>query len=285
MTVKVDHYCQCIGAMRIPMKLHRYAQRLALRAGVRHPPLTRHDGEGPQFLVRVDEFPYGALLSRPEQDTAMTSEFHAILRAAGLPYLMAVLPRLSADYLDPEASGGRDLDSGELALLSEMRHDGVTFAQHGLDHRTTRASSRRHSEFAGRSDSDTMARLDEGREILRRAGIEVRAFVPPFNRFDRGHWPLLRDRYEIVCGGPETIAILGLQPLQRDASCTYVPSYPPYYGRSATMIEAIAELIATRAPVTVPITLHTIWEMDGHAEDLRRLADLIKPHTLHWDDL
>ena len=285
MTVKVDHYCQCIGAMRIPMKLHRYAQRLALRAGARRPPLTPHAGEGPQFLVRVDEFPYGALVSHPEQDTAMTADFHGILRAAGLPYLMAVLPRLSADYLDPDATGGRELDAGELELLGVMRRDGVTFAQHGLDHRTTRAAPREHSEFAGRGDTDVVARLDEGRDILRRAGVEVRAFVPPFNRFDRAHWPLLRDRYEIVCGGPETIAILGLQPLQRDAGCTYVPSYPPYYGRSATMIEPVRELIAARVPVVVPITLHTIWEMDGHAEDLRRLADLINPHTVAWDCL
>jgi hypothetical protein len=283
MTVEVDHYCQSIVGMHVPMKPIRQAQRIAFRAGRLQVPLTPSGEDGPRFLVRVDEFPYGSAFDEPDHNTALARDFHEIMRAGGLPYLLAVLPRLSRDYLDPAGSGGRELDSEERELLAHMRADGVTFAQHGLDHRSRSASPRRRSELGRLDPAEAAALLDEGRRILEAAGIDARAFVPPFNRFDAAHWALLRDRYDIVCGGPETISALGLQPVTREANCTYVPSYPPYYGRSDTMLAHVRGLIAERRPVLVPITLHTIWEMDGHADDLRRLVDEIVTYTRSWD--
>ena len=285
MTVEVDHYCQSIGGMRVPMKPIRQLQRIAVRAGRLKAPLTPSGEDGPRFLIRVDEFPYGSAFDEPEHGTALARDFHEIMHAAQIPYLLAVLPRLSRDYLNPAGDGGRALDAGELDLLREMRADGVTFAQHGLDHRSRSASARGRSELAGLDPAKTAALLDEGHRILEVAGIDVRAFVPPFNRFDASQWSLLGDRYDIVCGGPETIGSLGLQPLTREAHCTYVPSYPPYYGRSDEILPHVRKLIAERRPVLVPITLHTIWEMDGQADDLRQLIDEIVTYTLGWDAL
>ena len=59
------------------------------------------------------------------------------------------------------------------------------------------------------------------RERLLAAGVgETRVFVPPFNRFDAAQYPVLAERFEIVCGGPESVALMGFHggPLWRDGA-------------------------------------------------------------------
>jgi len=47
--------------------------------------------------------------------------------------------------------------------------------------------------------------------VLDQLGIRTRIFVPPFNRFSRSQYPILASRYEIVCGGPESVVEMGFE--------------------------------------------------------------------------
>jgi hypothetical protein len=280
--MKVDQHTQSIGAVSRRQRPKQLAAKLRLQPFPGIAGGSIDGGEGPRFLLRADEFPYGSAYDKPEYGTGIGQRFHEILRQAEVPYLMAVLPRLARDYLEPSSRGERELDDDELDLLARMRSDGVAFAQHGLDHRSRRRLPHLRSEFAGLSEAQAAALLDEGRAILDSAGIEVCAYVPPFNRFDRLHWPLLRDRYRIVCGGPESIFSMGLQGIGRDGDGIYLPSYPPFYGRSVGILPHVRRLIAQGAPVTVCITLHTIWEVGSHEDELEELAVTIAPHAVDW---
>jgi Uncharacterized protein conserved in bacteria (DUF2334) len=56
----------------------------------------------PRFLVRVDEFPHYRAWDDPGRFGSERFErFHEIMRAAGVPYLLAVLPRVSHEPLTP----------------------------------------------------------------------------------------------------------------------------------------------------------------------------------------
>jgi len=50
----------------------------------------------PRLLVRVDEFPHAQAWDEPERLARHGSErFHEIMAGTGVPYLIAVLPRVS----------------------------------------------------------------------------------------------------------------------------------------------------------------------------------------------
>jgi hypothetical protein len=240
----------------------------------------------PRFLVRVDEFPYYTSFDHPEA-LEMSRRFHEVMASAGVTHLMSVLPQLTHAALSPHASGGRALGEQEIGLLEQMRRDGVTFAQHGSTHRTRFANARQRSELCGLPPSDANALLEEGRQRLLAAGVgETRIFVPPFNRFDASQYRLLAERFEIVCGGPESVALLGFHggPLWRDGA-VYLPCYAPLYADAKTVLP-VAERLIEMAPGTwVPIVLHTSWEQDDDFHALTRLAERIAPYAASWDDL
>ena len=90
---------------------------------------------------------------------------------AGVPYLIAVPPRVSRRPLDPETRDWRPLDDGERAMLEELRADPiVAFGLHGRDHRTRHVSPRRHSELCGLSLDATEELLDGALAELRERG-------------------------------------------------------------------------------------------------------------------
>ena len=286
---------------RVPGLPLRVAQRVAMKLGRLDwerawlEPLMRARREvlgpdaaagPPRFLVRVDEFPYYTAYDRP-QDIAMSREFHAVMAAAGLPHLMSALPQLTHAPLDPRAGGGRPLGQEEIELFTQMRRDGVTFAQHGTTHRTRYAQPRRRSELCGLARAATHALLEEGRERLVQAGVgSPRVFVPPFNRFDAAQYAVLAERFDVVCGGPESVALMGFHggPLWRDGA-VYLPCYLPLYADARTILPA-AERLIERAPGTwVPIVLHTSWEQPDGFAALARLAERIAPYTAGWEEL
>ena len=167
-------------------------------------------GGAPRFLVRVDEFPSATRFYdsvRGEADA--TRRFHEAMLAAGVPYLMAVLPEPALEPLNPRAMGTRALTAEELELLSRLQADGVAFAQHGTTHRTRQKSPRQRSELAGLTAAELASFLDRGREILERHGIWARVFVPPFNRFDARQYDVLAERFDVICGGPESGFLCG----------------------------------------------------------------------------
>lgn len=290
-----------LEARAFPPRPLRVAQRVAMKLGrldwergwleplvrVRREVLGASAASGPpRFLVRVDEFPYYTAFDHPE-DIAMSERFHDVMAAAGVPHLMSALPQLTHAPLDPDASGGRPLGDREIALFERMRADGVTFAQHGCTHRTRAASPRRRSELSGLAPAQLAALLDDGADRLRAAGVgDTRVFVPPFNRFDAAQYAILAERFDVVCGGPESVAMLGFHggPLWR-GDAAYLPCYAPLYESAASVLPAAERMIERQPGTWVPIVLHTSWERDDGFAALRRLAELIAPYTARWEDL
>ncbi|MHB1537086.1 MAG: DUF2334 domain-containing protein [Solirubrobacteraceae bacterium] len=254
------------------------AARAAALGGLAHAP--------PRFLVRVDEFPhYRAWGRSPACGTASFERFHEAILASGTPYLVAALPRLARDPFDPRATERRALDGGEVAMLERMRDDGTAIALHGRDHRTRFRSARRRSELCGLDLDATDALIEDGRSVLAGIGIEPAVFVAPYNRFDASQLPLLARHFEVVCGGPESIGLLGCQNTpQWRGETVYLPSYPPFYGTAEQMLPAVRDAIARRTGLWTPIVLHWEWEARDGWRELQRLLEVIAPFTERWQD-
>jgi len=242
----------------------------------------------PRFLVRVDEYPHYQAWDEPERfGGARFARFHALMRAAGVPYLIAVTPRLSRAPLSPRETRSRPLEGEELAQLAELAADEqVAIALHGRDHRTRFEQPRRHSELCGLAPADAAALLDDALAQLADHGVATEIFVPPYNRFDAAHLALLAERFTLVCGGPESIGTIGFRrsPVWfHDA--VHLPAYAPLYGHAREVLPAAARAVAARDSLWTPIVLHWGWESDAGWEELERLLELIAPHSVRWEQL
>jgi glycosyltransferase involved in cell wall biosynthesis len=242
----------------------------------------------PRFLVRVDEFPHYLAWDEPERfGTGAFERFHTILTDRGVPYCIAVTPRVSRHPLDPHGREWRPWDDDERAMLARLERDGVTLALHGRDHRTRHASPRRRSELTGLGEAATAELLDGALDEL--SAVTERApevFVPPYNRFAAEQYALLAARFPIVCSGPETVATMGFHATpQWRGGALFLPSYWPLYGHAREVLPAARDLIDARRGVWAPITLHWGWEADDGWTELEELVELIAPATAHWDEL
>jgi uncharacterized protein DUF2334 len=251
------------------------ARRAALGAAAAGPP---------RVLIRVDEFPHArAFDSSGAFGTARFRRFHAVLAEAGIPYLLAISPRVSRDYLDPRVAESRGLDEGEVEQLLELRRDGVVFGLHGCDHRSRYASPRRRSEFCGLSRDAAARRIDAARKTFNDLGLEMPVFVPPFNRFDASQYGLLAERFEVVCGGPESVRLLGFGPTPEwRGESVYLPSYPPLYGTAAEAMAGIERMSELEAALWAPVTLHWGWEARDDFDGLRRLCAELGERAASW---
>jgi len=238
----------------------------------------------PRLLVRVDEFPHYRAWDEPRRfGTDGFRRFHEIMRSAGVPYLIATLPRVAHNPLDPGETAERELDADEKEMIEQLRRDGVAFGLHGWCHRTRRAEPRRRSELAGLNEEELKRLLDRGGGVLAEFGIEPLVFVPPFNRFDACQYPLLARRYEVVCAGPETVSVLGFRktPIALSGSL-FLPSYPPFYGRASEVLPAVRRLLELRASLWVPIVLHWGWELEAGWSELERLTAELARYAANW---
>jgi hypothetical protein len=240
----------------------------------------------PRFLVRVDEFPHYRAWDDPARfGRGRFERFHEILAAAGVPYLLAVLPRVSREPLSTDDCGSRPLADGERAVLARLAAERVSFALHGLTHRTRFASPRRRSELCGLSAEATAGLLDAGLDELRPHGVRPRVFVPPYNRFDAAQLEALAQRFQVVCGGPESIGQMGFQRTpQWRGETVYLPSYTPFYGHASEVLPAVERSIAAGWGMWVPIVLHWGWEADAGWGELERLAKALAPYATPWED-
>ncbi len=239
-----------------------------------------------RFLIRVDEFPhYRAWEAGGPFGVGAYERFHETMRAAGLRYMIAVLPRVSRDPLDPAGRQSRPLLADEARMLARLRGDGVAFGLHGLDHRTRHASPRRHSELCGLDLQATERLLDRGMAELAAHDIHPRVFVPPYNRFDAAQLPILARRFAVLCGGPESIGLIGFHPgPQWRGETVYLPSYPPFYGTAAEVLPAARRAIERGTGLWTPIVLHWEWEARDEYRSLAQLAALIAPYAADWED-
>jgi peptidoglycan/xylan/chitin deacetylase (PgdA/CDA1 family) len=284
----------------VPSSPRRLWQRLAMKYG--HLSGERHafgrledtrrrvlgaDGAAPpRFLVRVDEFPHWLGTDHPEHfGTDPYRRFHDVMASAGVPYLIAVVPRPAPNPEDPHDDRRRDLDEREREMLASLPADGVELGLHGLDHRTRDTRPRHHAELLGLAPDALAQRLDEGIAVLDAIGHRPRVLVPPFNRFGFSQWPVLASRFDVITGGPESVRHLGLQPTPvwlDDA--VYLPSYEPYYDAAAHIGDAARAAVARGAGTWIPIVLHWGWEIEDDFAGLRRLLDVIAPHASRWDE-
>ena len=240
----------------------------------------------PRFLLRVDEYPQAGAYDAAGRSLANFDRFHSILAEAGVPYLLAVTPRVARDYLDAAGTTSRPLTDRELATLAQLSRERVAFALHGIDHRTRDPRPRHRSELVGLDGAALDDLLDRGVAQLAEAGIRPRAFAAPFNRFEASQYDRLAARYDVVCGGPETVPLLGFHrtPLWR-GQAIYAPAYAPFYGRADTVAAAVDRAVAARPGVWIPVVLHWSWEADQGFGDLQRLASKLAGYASPWDEL
>ena len=289
---------RAVRSRSVPGVALRYTQRLSMKRGglgyerdslepmirARRAALGDAGAGPPRLLVRVDEFPQAGGFDDPATVADMT-RFHEIMRRAGVPYLIAVTPRVARNYLSPRDTASRPLRDDEVEILGRLAEDGVVFALHGLDHRTRYVEPRRHSELCGLGAAALAALLDEGLAILDELGIHPRVFVPPFNRFDAEQYPVLAERFSVVCGGPESIPLVGFHatPLWR-GDAVYLPAYPPLYDRAAGVGVGVRRLVEREPGIWAPLALHLPWEAEDGWSDLERLAEQMAPYAAPWDD-
>ncbi len=261
-------------------------ERSSLRshANARKSVLGSDSGGEPRVLVRVDEFPHYRAWDDPERfGTDGFRRFHEIMLGAGIPYLVAVMPRVARRPLDPIETDERELDGSELAMIEELKRDGIVFGLHGWSHRTRRVGARDRSELAGLGEIRLRRLLERAQVATEGLNIETEVFVPPFNRFDPGQLRQLSDRFTVVCAGPETVSLLGFRRTPSVlGGCVFLPSYPPLYGRAAQISEALPRILGVGQPLWVPITLHWGWEMESGWSDLERLARRLASHATDW---
>jgi hypothetical protein len=240
----------------------------------------------PRILVRVDEFPHYQAWDRPDRFGADQFErFHRIMSGAGVPYLVAVLPRVSHAPLAPTGTGSRPLEEREVAILRRLAGEGVAFGVHGRDHRTRFASPRRHSELCGLDRAQTEELLDQACAELARHGLAPDVFVPPYNRFDARQLPWLARRFAVVCGGPESIGGLGFHPTpQWRGETVYLPSYAPLYGHAAEVASALPQAVEHGAGLWLAVVLHWGWEYESGWAELEELVGELAPYAAHWED-
>jgi Uncharacterized protein conserved in bacteria (DUF2334) len=290
-----------LGVKRLPTPQPlRFAEALAQKRGrlgwERHvaEPLTRFRRAAlgdtpagpPRALVRVDEFPHArAFDSDGKFGTDAYKRFHAVLAGAGIPYLLAITPHVSRDYLDPEVAERRNLDDAEIETMRALKGDGVVFGLHGADHRTRNPSPRHHSEFCGLTPAEAAARIDGARAVFDAIDLPTPVFVPPFNRFDAAQYPLLAERFDVVCGGPESVRLLGFHrtPVWQ-GEAVYLPSYAPLYGTAAQAGAEIERLSELETALWAPITLHWGWELKDDFAGLRRLCELLQGRVADWNE-
>jgi peptidoglycan/xylan/chitin deacetylase (PgdA/CDA1 family) len=250
--------------------------------------VLRDRAEGaPRLLVRVDEFPHYRAWDDPERFGAAAFErFHEIMAGAGVPYLIAALPRLSREPLSPEQLGSRPLEDGEVEVLRRIAGEGVTLGLHGLDHRTRDSSPRRHSELCGLDARETDELLQRAMAELAGYGLPApEVFVAPYNRFDASQFKVLGRRFQVVCGGPESIGTVGFHRTpQWRGQTVYLPSYAPFYGHAGEVLAALDQAERGLAGLWTPVVLHWGWEAEEGWRELERLAARMAGLAVPWGE-
>ncbi len=179
--------------------------------------------------MRVDEFPHYLAWDEPDRyGNERFRRFHELMVGAGVPYLIAVPPRVSHAPLDPQQSRWRAPEDAERELLASSQARGSRLPCTASTTARASPSPRRHSELCGLDRRATEKLIDTALEELAALGISTEVFVAPYNRFDVEQYDVLASRFAVVCGGPESVGLIGFQrtPLWR-GEAVYLPVLSP----------------------------------------------------------
>jgi hypothetical protein len=117
--------------------------------------------------------------------------------------------------------------------------------------------------------------------------LHADVFVPPFDRFDASCWPALASRFDVVCGGPESITTMGFHrtPTWR-GEAVWLPAYPPLHGTAAEVLGAVRELVDDGTGLWIPVVLRWGQELEDEWRSLRELCALLSEGELarSWED-
>lgn len=135
-----------------------------------------------KIAIRMDDI-------TPDMDWAKFLRFRELCGRYQVRPLIGIVPDNQDGSLhrcDPETAPVKDFWS----YVKELEKEGWCIAQHGVTHRYTTKKMgcfplNRFSEFAGTGYEHQYASLKEGRDILRRHGIETDFFMAPAHSFDR----------------------------------------------------------------------------------------------------
>ena len=221
-------------------------------------------GGPPRLLVRLDAFP------APRAGVDVARAATGALRAAGIPFLLTVVPRVPA----AGAEGGRRRhDAAEADLLEDLRRDpGVTFGVGGLDGRP----------LDGLDPADLEAALDEADPVLARYGMAPDILVPPEGRIDLRRYRALAERYALLCGGPGSVATMGFHrtPLWR-GDAVWMPVHPPLAGPPSQVADAARALTRRQAALWLPVVLG-LGDLDPSG--LRDVAAALTGLARPWEE-
>lgn len=283
-------------SQRIPSPIsRRYQRRLLTSGALRYETQTvarqmaarravlGDDADGPpRLLLRAGAFPHPLADEDPGRfGVEPFRRAHATLAEAGVPYLVAVTPRVSAHPLDARDRRWRPLDDRELEVLTDLRREGVTFAAHGLDHRTRRRVGGA-SELSGLKPKQLGARLDLAAAELAHVAIRPDIFVPPFDRFGWRQWDTIAERYTVVTAGHDSVDAVGYHagPLWR-GDAVWLPVYAPLDGPALDVLTAARTLAETGASVWVGATID--WSAEAGGSALAALARGAGAWIVDWE--
>ena len=236
----------------------------------------------PRVLLRAGAFPHPLADQDPGRfGVEPFRRTQATLAEAGVPYLVAVTPRVSARPLDRTDARWRPLRDDELEILADLRHEGVAFAAHGLDHRTRRRFGA-PSELGGVKDKDLGAHLDLAAAELADAAIRPEIFVPPFDRFGWREWDAIAQRYPVITAGHDSVDALGYHdgPLWR-GDAVWLPVYAPLDGPPLDVLAAVRGLADGGASVWLGAAVD--WSAAADGSQLGALAHGIREWAVDWE--
>lgn len=124
-------------------------------------------------------------------------------------------------------------------------------------------------------------------QYVNACGFQTLAFVAPFNAIAWDQIVYLSRRFPIITGGPETARFTGnlFGPLVLETGSIYFPSFHPFYGRAADMLDQkfFDTILYTHAPVC--ITLHLQQEAADAFSSFKKFITLYRAFITDWGSL
>lgn len=201
-------------------------------------------------------------------------------KSVGSGVLVGVIPFPDSPYPAPDSGRMRlvaGLNEAKVATLIKNASDGaIEVAVHGFSHRNN-ATQGPNSEFTGLPESTQTQLLGIAKASLEAAtGLNVKAFIPPFNGYDSETLTALeKSGYTLLSAG------LG-GPAHRDSNLRFLPGGPYPYRLKSVVLSALSNN-HTDALVIATIHPYDIIESGRALPDFRHGSQQISLKKLQED--